>query len=122
VKKILFILCLLFVDTAFATWTYVGSNNVGNVFYEYESVKKDGNLISAFMYVDFKQRQPAGEMSAIYQFQLECGKGSEMLITNIKIYSDNGLKNFIREDSGSEKLDTGSNSLFQTLYKFLCHL
>lgn len=121
-KKILFILCLLFADTAFATWTFIGRGGASDVFYEYESIKREGNIITSFVYVRFNERQKTGELSSLYQIKFECGKDSEMLLTYGKSFSDAELKNLISEWSGEIKTPASSKSPFQTLYKFLCHL
>jgi hypothetical protein len=120
-KYLLISLCL-FANTAFATWTFVGKNNVGTIFYEYESVKKDGDLISVTLYIDFNKRQETGEMSGLYHMKFQCGKANEVIVTYAKLFNDIGLRNFISEASGEMKLDPGSNSPYTTLYKFLCHL
>ena len=109
-KKILFILCLLFADTAFATWTYVGKNNAGTLFYEYESVKKDGDLITVFVYTDFNIRQSAGEISALYQATFRCSKPDEVHLIYAKIFKDSGLRDFISEESGNQKFEVNSSS------------
>ena len=122
-KKILFILCLLFADTAFATWTFVAKNNLGNLFYEYESVKKNGDLITVFVYCDFNTRQPVtDEMSGIYQITFLCSKPDEVHLIYAKLFKDSGLKNFISEASGDMKLEVNSNSLFKPLINLQCHL
>jgi len=120
--RLLFILLCLFANTAFATWTFVGKNNVGNVFYEYESVKKDGDLITVFVYCDFNNRQPAGEMSAISEITFKCSKPEEAHLISIKIFKDPGLRNFISEASGDMKLDINSSSPFKPLINLQCHL
>lgn len=120
--RLLCILLCLFANNAFATWTFVGKNNVGNVFYEYESVKKDGDLINVAVYIDYNQKQASGEMSGLYQVKFQCGKSNELMLTYAKLFSDIGLRNFISEASGEMKMDPGSSSPFATLYKFLCHL
>ena len=121
-KKILFILCLLFADTAFATWTFVGKNNVGTIFYEYESVKKDGDLITVFAYVDFNTRQAANEMSAIYQITFLCSKPDEVHLIYAKIFKDSGLRDFISEESGDLKFEVNSSSPFKPLVNLQCRL
>ena len=121
-KKILFILCLLFADTAFATWTFIDRGGASDIFYEYESIKREGNIITSFVYVRFNERQKTGELSSLYQIKFECGKDSEMLLTYAKSFSDAELKNLIVEWSGEIKIPARSKSPFQTLYKFLCHL
>jgi len=112
----------LFLDTAFATWTFVGKNNVGTVFYEYESVKKDGDLITVFVHTDFNSRQSAGEMSALYQITFQCIKPDEVRLIYAKLFKDPGLKNFISEESGNMKLELNSSSPFKPLFNLQCHL
>jgi hypothetical protein len=121
-NKLLSILLILFVNPAFATWTFIGRGDASDIFYEYESIKKEGNIITTFVYIRFTERQKTGELSSLYQIKFECGKDSEMLLTYAKIFSDAELKNLISEASGEIKIPASSKSPFQTLYKFLCHL
>ena len=121
-KKILFILCLLFADAAFATWTFVGKNSTGNIFYEYESVKKDGDLITVFAYVDFNNRQAANEMSAIYLITFRCSKPDEVHLIYAKLFKESGLRDFISEESGNQKFEVNSSSPLKPLINLQCHL
>ena len=121
-KKILFILCLLFADAAFATWTFVGKNSTGNIFYEYESVKKDGDLITVFAYVDFNNRQAANEMSAIYQITFRCSKPDEVHLIYAKLFKESGLRDFISEESGNHKFEVNSSSPLKPLINLQCRL
>jgi hypothetical protein len=120
-KKI-FLLLYLFSNIAFATWTFVGKGDASDIFYEYESVQKEGNLITANIFINFKERQSNGELSALYKIKFECGNNNEILLMHARIFSEAGLKNLISEASGEVKMPSSSKSPFQTLYKFLCHL
>jgi|LakMenEpi03Aug12_release.lakeMendotaPanAssembly.Ray.scaffolds.fasta_scaffold2013791_1 hypothetical protein len=120
-KYLLISLCL-FANTAFATWTFVGKNNVGTIFYEYESVKKDGDLITVFVYTDFNIRQSAGEISALYQVTFRCSKPDEVNLTYAKLFKDSGLRDFISEESGNQKLEVNSSSPLKPLINLQCRL
>lgn len=118
-NKILLVSLCLFANSAFATWTFLDKNDVANVYYEYESVKKEGNSYTAFIYIEFNKQQNLTK-SGLYQIKFECGS-NQYIGLRASEYGESGLKNLINEDLKETQPETMTPFIVK-LSKFLCHL
>ena len=85
-KAIVLALMLLTMSPAWADWVNTDSTDDATYYMDPATVRKDGNLRSAWTLQDYKERQIGGEMSARGRMEFDC-KNKRFRVLSVISYS-----------------------------------
>ena len=85
-KAIVLSLMLLTMSPAWADWVNTDSTDDATYYMDPATVRKDGNLRSAWTLQDYKERQSGGEMSARGRMEFDC-KNKRFRVLSVISYS-----------------------------------
>ena len=88
-NKLIIILSLMFSTTqALAEWTMVQTNDEGNMYIDFDSLQKSGNLTTVSTLNDYYGAQNKRELSSVWREQHDC-KNKKFKALSINYYSKN---------------------------------
>ena len=88
-NKLLIILSLAFGSTqAMAEWTMVQTNDEGNMYIDFDTVKKSGHLTTVSTLNDYYGTKDRNEMSSVWSEQHDC-KNKKFKALSINYFSEN---------------------------------
>ena len=72
IKKTLLLALLLATSSAWAEWVQVAETESSNFYLDFKSVRKEGNLRTAWVLIDFRAEQAGGGMSRQVRYEYDC--------------------------------------------------
>ena len=102
-RIILMALALLAATPARAEWTEVGRTAISVFYLDYKTVRKDGNLRSAWELHDLTRRGPEGELSVRLLHEYDCHKKRSRLLTYSDYSGSMATGEILKTESDSER-------------------
>jgi hypothetical protein len=124
-KKIIFLLLLIFSTYIFAEWTIQGGNDDTTLYIDFQSMRKEGQIIDLWNMIDNKTIQVNGDykyLSEKNHFEYDCEKET-LRILDGSFYADHiGKGDTVFEQLNlkekPEKITTGT--MTEVLWKIAC--
>lgn len=105
VNKFFAILILVFTSTqAVAEWTMIQTNDQGNMYIDFDTIQKVGDLVTVTTMNDYYDRQEKSELSSQWNELHDC-KNKKFLALAMRYYSKNMGQGVIIESVNLNKAD-----------------
>ena len=115
-KKIIFMILILIASNANARWRFIGEGTGGPYYYDGDTITKEGDIKTVLMMTNYN----SGGSDVVKQ-EFNC-KEERYTSLSIKSYSEANLGGTLKGEEELKKPNSSipSNTVLETLFKFIC--
>lgn len=115
-KNIIFLFIVLVASNAYAAWRFIGEGTNGPYYYDSDSIRKEGDIKEVLMMTNYNSGG-----SGVSKIEFNC-KEEKYTALNTKGYSEASLGGRLTGEEGIRAANSSipSNTVLETLFKFIC--